>query len=324
MLALHSPPRQDGNLEMISRTAGPLKRMIARAPTYLAYLRENPAWLAMFVLARTMPARRAHWRLAKSVRALPDRGETMFSSANRSIVVDTLNAQGLFSGLVLPSAIREEIYRFAIATECFGNFDRRIEFAPANHLAAEKRFGRSILSGHYFERILGCDAAMSVQSDPLLFDISQHYLGGEARLITTRLWWSFPTKAASEADMRLASLDRYHFDLDDWRMLKFFFYLTSVDEGCGPHIYVRGSHVRRALRHQLTLLVGHPADDVFRAYGSDNAVTLTGQAGLGFVEDPFGFHTGTVAKRAPRLMMEIGFGVSPPSRHRFHGEPVVH
>jgi len=41
------------------------------------------------------------------------------------------------------------------------------------------------------------------------------------------------------------------------------------------------------------------------------------------VEDPFGFHTGRVAERAPRLMMEVGFGVSPPSRRRFHGEPVL-
>jgi len=324
MFASDTRPRRGGNLEMIARTAGPLRRMIARAPTYLAYLRENPAWLAMFVLARTKPVRRAHWRLAKTVRALPDRGETMFGDADRPLVIDALNTQGLFSGFLLPPTIREEISRFAIMTECFGNFDRRIEFAPADHSTAEKRFGRSILSGHYFERILRCDAAMSVQRDPLLLDIAQHYLGGESRLITTRLWWSFPTRTASEADMRLASLDRYHFDLDDWRMLKFFFYLTPVDKDCGPHVYVRGSHVHRALRHQLTLLVGHPADDVLRAYGAENAVTLTGQAGLGFVEDPFGFHTGTVAKRAPRLMMEIGFGVSRPSRHRFHGEPVVH
>jgi hypothetical protein len=32
---------------------------------------------------------------------------------------------------------------------------------------------------------------------------------------------------------------------------------------------------------------------------------------------------GTVAKTKPRLMMEVGFGVSKPSRRRFHGEPVL-
>ncbi len=317
-----SPSRQRSDLETISRSAGPLRRMVARAPTYFAYLRENPAWLAMFVLARTMPARRAHWLSARPARPLPD-FPTMFGDIRRSHAVAALRSEGLFSGFLLPAAIREEIVRFAMATACFGNFDRHIEFNPADHRKAEERFGRSILSGHYFERILRCEAAMSVQRDPLLFDIAQHYLGGEAQLITTRLWWSFPTRAATDSDMRLASLDKYHFDLDDWRMLKFFFYLLPVDDGCGPHIYVRGSHVRRALRHQLTPLVGHSAKDVFRFYSAESAVTLTGSAGFGFVEDPFGFHTGTVAKRSPRLMMEIGFGVSPPSRRRFHGEPVV-
>ena len=162
-----------------------------------------------------------------------------------------------------------------------------------------------------------------MQRDPLLGEVAAHYLGAQARLITTRIWWSFPTRSATDADMRPASQDKYHFDLDDWRMLKFFFYLTSVDEGSGPHVYVRGSHERRTFRHRVTLLVGHSAEEVLRAYGAENAVTLTGPAGLGFVEDPFGFHMGTVAKSSPRLMMEVGFGVSPPSRRRFHGEPVI-
>lgn len=52
-------------------------------------------------------------------------------------------------------------------------------------------------------------------------------------------------------------------------------------------------------------------------------MTLTSEAGLGFVEDPFGLHMGTVPAHTPRLMMEVGFGVSAPSRRRFHSEPVI-
>ena len=247
----------------------------------------------------------------------------MFAGVDRAAAVRALKSDGLFLGLLLPQAIHEEIASFAERTPCFGNFDRRLEFIPGEHAEAEKRFGRPLLSGHFFERILDCDAALAIQRDPLLLDIAAHYLGGQAKLITTRVWWSFPTGAASEADKNLASLGKYHFDLDDWRMLKFFFYLKPVDEGTGPHVYVRGSHKRRALKHQLTLLVGHPAQDVLGVYGNDSPVTLTGEAGLGFVEDPFGFHMGTVPTRTPRLMMEVGFGVSAPSRRRFHGEPVI-
>ncbi|MDX8437157.1 hypothetical protein RFM41_30195 [Mesorhizobium sp. VK25A] len=311
------------SLEAIARNGSMLRRMAVRIPTYLSDLRENPAWLPMFVLARTMPARRMHWRGAKPVRASQNGRETMFVGVNRQDVVDALQSDGLFSGLVLPKFIHEEIAAFVRCTPCFGNFDRRLEFMPADHAEAEARFGRPLLSGHYFERILGCKAALAVQNDPLLMNIAAHYLGGQAKLITTRVWWSFPTGQASDADRNLASLGKYHFDLDDWRMLKFFFYLLPVDEGTGPHVYVRGSHRRRALKHQLTLLVGHPAEEILDVYGEQSPVTLIGEAGLGFVEDPFGFHMGTVPAHTPRLMMEVGFGVSPPSRRRFHGEPVI-
>ncbi|WP_369726818.1 hypothetical protein AB8Z38_15885 [Bradyrhizobium sp. LLZ17] len=40
------------------------------------------------------------------------------------------------------------------------------------------------------------------------------------------------------------------------------------------------------------------------------AKMLTGAAGFGFVEDPFGFRTGSLAKESPRLVLEISFGVS--------------
>lgn len=247
----------------------------------------------------------------------------MFTGVDRDAVVGALRSDGLFSGLALPSSVYQEIASFAQRTPCFGNFDRRLEFLPAEHADAEKHFGRPLLSGHFFERVLDCNAALTVQRDPLLLDIAAHYLGSQAKLITTRVWWSFPTSSVSDAEKNLASLGKYHFDLDDWRMLKFFFYLNPVDAETGPHVYVRGSHNRRALRHQLTLLVGHPAEEVLNVYGAQSPITLTGEAGLGFVEDPFGFHMGTVPTRKPRLMMEVGFGVSPPSRRRFHGEPVI-
>jgi len=310
------------NLEAVARNGGKLRRMAVRIPTYLADIRENPAWLPMFLLARTMPGRRAHWLTAKRVNDGPQVLPSLFAGVEVDDVVDGLRGEGLFSGLVLPGHIHREIASFAKETPCFGNFDRRLEFCAGDHREAERRFGKPLLSGHHFERALDCDAVLAVQKDPLLSAVARRYLGAQAQLITTRIWWSFPTEA-SEADRSLASLDKYHFDLDDWRMLKFFFYLVDVDAGTGPHIYVRGSHKRRRMKHQLTLLVGHPADEIHDYYGSDSAVTLTGDAGQGFVEDPFGFHMGTVPKTAPRLMMEVGFGVSKPSRRRFHGEPVI-
>ena len=307
----------------MARSGSRLRRMKARLPTYLADLRENPAWLPMFVLARTMPARRLHWLTARSYAGGEDAGSSLFAAVDAARAAADLHADGIHRGMDLPAEIHQGIADFARRTPCFGNFDRRLEFSPLEQEQAENRFGRALLSGHYFERSLDCPELRAVQEDPRLREIAGYYLGAQARLTTTRLWWSFPTRSASERDKSLASLDKFHFDLDDWRMLKFFFYLVPVDDGDGPHVYVRGSHKRRAVRHQLTLLVGHPADEVLGVYGKESALTLTGAAGHGFVEDAFGFHMGTVPSRSARLMMEVGFGISRPSKRRFHGEPVV-
>ncbi|WP_455872597.1 hypothetical protein [Rhizobium yanglingense] len=318
---LDAPKSKPKDLEAIARTGGPLRRMAARVPTYLTDLKENPAWLPMFLLARTMPFRRAHWLTARPIPSSAT-APSMFGGIKAEKAAAELRRNGIFTGLTLPPAIQEEIARFARETPCFGNFERKVEFLAGEHAEAERRFERTILSGHHFERVLQCKAAVAVQKDPLLLNIARHYLGGEAKLITTRTWWSFPTKSASEADLSRASF-KFHFDLDDWRMLKFFFYLSDVDADAGPHVYVQGSHNRRRMKHQLTLLVGHSAEDVLGFYGKESAVTLTGKAGTGFVEDPFGFHMGTLAKHTPRLMMEVGFGVSKPSKRRYHGEPVI-
>ncbi|RUZ81305.1 hypothetical protein EN947_19645, partial [Mesorhizobium sp. M7A.F.Ca.US.003.02.2.1] len=88
------------SLEAIARDGSLLRRIAVRIPTYLKDLRENPAWLPMFVLARTMPGRRMHWLGAKRARPVANAGDTMFAGVERGAVVDALRSDGLFSGLV--------------------------------------------------------------------------------------------------------------------------------------------------------------------------------------------------------------------------------
>jgi len=81
---------------------------------------------------------------------------------------------------------------------------------------------------------------------------------GQGPLDLTRAWWSFPTGAAREADMRPRLAKTSITSIDDWRMLKFLLLLDARYTDSGPHMYVRGSQRRRIFKHQATLLVGHP------------------------------------------------------------------
>lgn len=299
-----------------------LRRIATRIPTYFADAIDNPEWLVMFALGRVMPVRRAYRRYHAMSVPLSTVERTIFAAPDAAKIVAALRTDGIFPGLRLPEAITREIRDFALTTPCYGNMERRLEFLAPDHAAAEERFGRPLLTGHYFDQVEQCPAMTAVRQDALLHAVAASYLGPRARLAAARLWWSFPTRPREE-DLHLASQDRLHFDLDDWQTLKFFFYLTDVDQDAGPHVYVRGSHRQRLWKHQLTLLVGQPTDDVVATYGAENVLPITGTSGFGLAEDPFGFHMGTAPRRTPRLMLEIAFGVSAASKRRFYGEPVI-
>jgi hypothetical protein len=315
------------SLEIIAMSESTLGRVRERFPTYLADFRENPRWLLMFMFARTSLGRGSQWQgvadgqaskqPVPSVSPVP----SMFDVSDETIG-QALKHDGLFTGLQLPPATVAEIQTFARDTPCFGNHDRRLELRPADQISRQDS-ANPVLSGHYFERVADCPAIMAVQQDQLLHSVARNYLGERSCVISTRLWWSFPAGAAMAQQPQLRAREMLHFDLDDWRMLKFFFYLTPVSENAGPHLYVRGTHRRHVLKHQLSLTVGRPADEVLEAYGAERMVRIHGEAGFGFAEDPFGFHAGSLAISTPRLMLEVAFGVTPPNRRRFYGERVL-
>ena len=236
-------------------------------------------------------------------------------------VVAALTRDGLFDELYLPQNVIEAISVYAAETGCFGNHDRNLDLLPAQQVAQQSR-ENPVTSGHYFERINDCPAVMAVQTDVLLHAVARRYLGRNSRVISTRLWWSFPV-SVDETAVGPEPREMLHFDLDDWRMLKFFFYITPVDADSGPHLYMRGTHNYHVLKHQLSLTVGRPMEEVVSVYGRDRLLSLRGEAGRGFAEDPFGYHAGSLAHTRPRLMLEIGFGVSPANRRRFFGERVL-
>lgn len=320
MLPVNS--RIDPHATVIRGQGRQFGRLARRLPIYMSNIRDNPQWLAMFTFGRFLPIRRALWHLGHG-RASDEHVRSMFQGSNLPAAVGELRTEGLFDGLQLPDCVHRDILQFARSTPCFANLSRRVEFLPSAHADAVGRMSRPVLTGHYFDRVEDCAAIAAVRADPFLNAVATGYLGRAARVISTRLWWSFPTSGASDADLSLASQEKLHFDLDDWRALKFFFYLTPVDNDGGPHVYIRRTHNRRLIRHQWTLVVGHPNEEVLQAYGPENKTTVLGGAGHGFAVDPFGFHMGTVVRNSPRLMLEVGFGVSSVLGRRFHGEPVA-
>ncbi len=303
---------------------GKLTRLAARLPSLVAGLAARPVWVLLFVSGRFHFARRiataiAGWMGPRAAERAAGRDEPLTDQDFLSVVA-ALRRDGICAGLRLPPETVAAIRAFAESNICYGgpNWDLPVE--PWNHEEAERRHGRKVLVANFPDSDQHCPAIAALIRNPWLHDVAAAYLGSRAQIIDLRLWWSFPAPGARRIDLSRVAQDTFHFDLADWGQAKFFFYLTDVEPETGAHVYVRGSHVNRPLSDQLTLFSARSDADIIRRYGTDAIQMLTGPAGTGFVEDPFGYHTGLAVRRGRRLILEVSFGITNVTRRRRYGE----
>ena len=294
-------------------------RVRARLPTFLADVLARPRGLFLFVFGRLMPARRLATALASRAARrhgaplqFAALGSTLASRPKVADAVAALRQEGICTGLRLTPTQTTDILDYALRAACCGGEGWRTTFTLQDHAEAERRTGQHILCANVWAADRECPAVARLARDPWLHAVAAGYLGPAARVIETRLLWSFPARGAGRSELSRVAQDTFHFDLADWGQLKFFFYITDVDTETGAHVFVRGSQARRPLSHQFTAFVAKSDAEIVAAYGQEAVQVIDGPAGTGFVEDPFGFHTGMALRRGRRLMLEVSFGITAP------------
>ncbi len=155
------------------------------------------------------------------------------------------------------------------------------------------------------ERAIAAEAvAQCLIADRSLHAVAAEYLGCEPVWSLTAMWWSFPWEGGPSTE--IAQL--FHEDRDHPTFLKFFLYLSDVDEGHGPHVYVRGSHDDR--RPALRADRRFSDDEVARCYADEDLVTVCGPRGTLFAADTKGLHKGLPPVAGPRLVFQLEFAGS--------------
>ena len=140
-------------------------------------------------------------------------------------------------------------------------------------------------------------------SDETLRGIAGTYLKSTPICDLIVMWWSLPaTQKISEA------AQMYHFDMDRFKFLKFFFYLTDVDENTGPHCFVEGSHLNVPLRLRRD---GRFTDEQIESlYGTEKIKKFMGKKGTILAVDTRGFHKGEKLNHCNRLIFQLEFSNS--------------
>lgn len=218
-----------------------------------------------------------------------------------------LKRDGFFKGITLPQDILREISDFVALNDCYAGGEPEYGFKVSEKRDLEKLLGQSFYMAGYFNVSQTCPAISKVVNDPTIQAIAKSYIGKKARYNGCSLTWTFPVNGLPY-DVNMQESCNFHYDIDDYTSLRFFFYLTHVGSDNGPHVCVLGSHKKKGLRHILNFWSRKRSDEaIFQAYGAHKIIKILGDSGSGFVEDTFCFHKGTVPRKEPRLLLMLHF-----------------
>ncbi len=234
---------------------------------------------------------------------------SILDNINIDAIVSGIRSDSYAPGIHLPQAVIQEILDYAQSAPCYADRNSSASFYYGEKEKAETILGRKIRLGSYFNA-QGCAAVRKLENDPTILAIAAQYLEAPPVHIASELWWSFPVEGTPMEQLKAAQV--FHYDLDDYRFIKFFFYLTDVDLSSGPHILIRGTHKNKKLSHQIlgVRCASKPDGDIVDCYGAENLVTICGSAGLGFAEDATCFHKGTLPTQKERLLLQIEFAIN--------------
>lgn len=233
---------------------------------------------------------------------------SIFGNINVDEIVSFVTTDSYYPGINLPQNVLQEILEFAKSAICYGNRDPTLGFYYSEKEEIEAKFGKQFHIASYLNET--CSAVKQLENDPGLLAIAAKFLGTDPVHIGSEISWSFPVSATPVQKLKSAQV--FHYDLDDYRFIKFFFYLTDVDLSSGPHVCIRKSHKRKKFSHQLLGMrcASLKEEEIVDYYGVENVVTICGKAGFGFVEDATCFHKGTTPDSKERLLLQIEFAIN--------------
>lgn len=222
-------------------------------------------------------------------------------------IIETLKTEGYYVGFTLAPKAAAELLACARDTVCYFDRDPKLPFKIGEREVLEQKLGRKLRLANHFEEQLKWPLFRRLTRDPWLREIGRGYLGRDPLFLRSEVLWSFATPATFTEKKDAGQV--IHCDIDDFKTLKFFFYLTDVGPNNGPHQFIKKGPIKRTFKHQL---LGRrcaviPDETLIQTY-TDQLVTVCGPAGTGFAGDPYYFHCGAHPREGFRVLVQMQFG----------------
>ncbi len=219
--------------------------------------------------------------------------------------VDNVRETGVHLGLQLNAEDVEKIRSFADLNLCTEpKYDD-------SFLASDIKSGRLNGTGRQVMRGLvsntdRCPSVDKIVRDATLIEIARKCLGYYPTLITRHLTWSFASDLEESEIQKLYPPTNFHYDVAGFNFVTVSFFITDVDENTGPHIMIEKSHNRKPLQMLFRSNIQKEAD-VWHYYNRSEELTITGNAGFGFFQDPSCIHRLKLPRNGNRLILQIRY-----------------
>jgi len=200
------------------------------------------------------------------------------------------------------------------ASSCYDELSGAVESLEndtANHLEAERLAANNADATEqktFLVELLGARPVLDPSSvyarfalqKPIL-QIANAYFGMYTWLRYYNVWHTFATQSPA----RQSQL--WHYDREDYFILKIFVYLSDVDDGAGPFTYAAGSHHKgKSRREPPYFLEGHirrsTDQQMAEAVPPGRWIKGVGPKGTIIFADTRGYHKGGLARERDRIM----------------------
>ena len=198
--------------------------------------------------------------------------------------------------LLLPDEIIRTILSFSKTLKCFDPYNKSygdfmIEDVEIDtHVANYRR-----------EDLIRCKPIMDLANDSAILDIVQSFLKAKPTISNINMWWSMGERNQAK-DAQL-----FHRDVDDFRFLKLFIYLTDVSAYNGPHTFVEGS----SSSSKLLKIRRYEDNEIIDVFGKDKIIEFIRPKGSAFIVNTYGFHKGLLPLQGNRLLLQIQYSLNP-------------
>jgi hypothetical protein len=297
-----TPPLRESALPGYNRRSRPREALTH-------YLQYGFSHLMMYVFGRFNFVRSAMaWIYSRRLTIQPrTSGTTTIENVNCGMAAAEIARDGIYAGLTLRKEIVDQFVLYTHTATCYGDKTKDFGFLYKDKGIIEQESGCQFSLGRYDYTLNLCPALRSLASDPQLIAIARGYLQAEPVLIGARMWWSFA--ASRNAAREEAGGQQFHYDLDGYRAVTFFFYLTDTGPDSGPHLYIRGSHIQKPLKHLVSIYKQRSDAEIEKHYAPERQFVVCGRAGFGFAEDTFGYHKGLPPENGDRLVVQVRYGL---------------